>query len=101
MNTRSSLRPIFLWACRPSRTNSAADTCISGAVFWADVQFGQFFHQALDLAQAFENLLGSGTVAELNLSAEIEPLHHLAQVDAVEIRIDVFAIAVRMSSRLT
>src|ERR1035437_2191093 len=59
-----------------------------GAVFWADVQLAEFFHQALDLAQAFENLLGPGTVAELNLSAEVEPLHHLIQVDAVKISIE-------------
>src|ERR1700757_2997272 len=29
VNTRSSLRPIRLWAYRPSRTNSAAETWVS------------------------------------------------------------------------
>src|SRR5208283_1228447 len=53
------------------------------AVIRADVQLDEFFHQPLNLAQPFEHLLSCGIVAELNLAAQIEPLHHLTQVDAV------------------
>src|SRR5208283_2198154 len=59
-----------------------------GAVFRADIQLDEFFHQPLNLSQTFEHFPGSGIVAELNLAAKVEPLHHLTQVDAVQISIE-------------
>ncbi len=56
VNTRSSLRPMRLWAYRPSSTNSAAETCNSGLSFGPTPSLHQLFHQTLNAAAAIAAL---------------------------------------------
>ena len=80
VKTRSSLRPMRLWACKPSRMNSAADTCCSGVSFGANAQRAELVDQALNPFQLVQRLLGRNRIGQLNFAAQVEPLHDLLHV---------------------
>ena len=52
-----------LCACRPSSTNSAADTSTSGLSFASTPTGASFSSQSLDALQAFQHLVRAGGVS--------------------------------------
>ena len=53
--------------------------------FRPHVEPDQFFHQTLNAAKRLQRVHRTGRVRQLNLAAQVEPLHHLVHVRAFEV----------------
>ena len=83
-----------LCAYKPSRINSPADARNASLSFSLSPNLPSEVQEILDLAKLVDHFLRRQIFIEPQATAQFKPLHHLAQIHAVEIGSEDFAHSV-------